>query len=121
MMFREKFYCENDLIYKYTVCAKRRDFPFLYIFLLLRFVIKNKDLFTTNNKFHNLCTQQHHNFHQPSVNLKKYQTGVYYMAIKIFNSLPSYIKKEFTNPTKFVTLVKNLLCEDFFLLTGRLL
>jgi len=30
--------------------------PSLYIFLLLRFVMKNKDLFTTNNKFHNLCT-----------------------------------------------------------------
>jgi len=88
--------------------------PSLYIFLLLRFVIKNKDLFTTNINFHNLCTRQHHNFHQPSTNLKKYQTAVYCMAIKIFNSLPSYIKNEFTNPTKFVTLAKNFLCENSF-------
>jgi len=86
----------------------------LYIFLLLQFVIKNNDLFTTNNEFHNLCTWQHHNFHQPSVNLKKYQAGVYYMGIKIFNSPPAYIKKEFTNSTKFVSLAKNFLCENSF-------
>ena len=88
--------------------------PSQYIFLLLWFVIKYKDLFTTSDKFHNLCTRRHHNFHQPSVNLKKYQTGVYYMGIKTFNSLPSYLKKEFTNPTKFVTLAKNFLCENSF-------
>jgi hypothetical protein len=88
--------------------------PSLYIFLFLRFVIKNKDLFTTNNEFHNLCTRQHHTFHQPSVNLKKYLIGVYYMGIKIFNSLPAYIKKEFTNSTKFVSLAKNFLCENSF-------
>ena len=33
-----------------------------------------------------------------------FQTAVYYMGIKIFNSLPAYIKKEFTNSTKFVSL-----------------
>ena len=73
--------------------------PFLYIFLLLRFVIKNKDLFITNNEIRNFGTRQHHNFHHPSANLNKYQTGVFYMGIKIFTSLPAYIKKEFTNST----------------------
>ena len=56
-------------------------------------VIKNKDLFTTNNEFHNLCTGQQHNFHQPSVNLKKYQTAVYCMGIKIFKQSSCIYKK----------------------------
>ena len=36
------------------------------------------------------------------------------MGIKIFNSLPAYIKKEFTNSTKFVSLAKNFLRENLF-------
>jgi len=33
------------------------------------------------------------------------------MGIIVYNSLPAYIKKEFTNPTKFISLVKKFLCE----------
>jgi len=43
--------------------------PSLYIFFLLRFVIKNKELFTTNNETHNCGTRQHLDFHYPSANL----------------------------------------------------
>ena len=64
----------------------------LYIFSLLLFVIKNKELFTTNNEIHNIYTRQYLNFHQPSANLTKYQTQVYYMSHKIFNFLPICIK-----------------------------
>ena len=58
--------------------------PSQYILCLLKFVIKNKDLFTTNNEIHTHCTRQHRNFHQSSANLKKYQTGVFYIGIKIY-------------------------------------
>jgi len=67
--------------------------PSLYIFYLLRFVMKNRDLFTTNNEIQNLGTHQQHNLHHPSANLKKYQNGVFYMGIIVYNSLPAYIKK----------------------------
>jgi hypothetical protein len=66
--------------------------PSLYIFSLLRFVIKNKEFFTTNNETHNYGTRQHLNIHYPSANLKKFQTGVHYRSVKIYNSLPIYIK-----------------------------
>ena len=36
------------------------------------------------------------------------------MGIKIFNCLPTYIKNELTNSTKFLSLVKNFLCENSF-------
>jgi hypothetical protein len=88
--------------------------PSQYILCLLQFVIKNKDLFTTNKQIHTLCTRQHHNFHQPSANLTKYQTAVFYMGIKIYNSLPSYIKNESNNYKKFESLLKKLLHENTF-------
>jgi hypothetical protein len=67
--------------------------PSVYIFSLLRFVIKYKELFTTNNETHNYGTRQHLDIHYPSANLKKFQTGVHCMSVKIYNSLPTYIKK----------------------------
>jgi hypothetical protein len=66
--------------------------PSLCIYSLLKFVIKNKELFTTNNDTHNYGTRQHLDFYYPSANLKKFQTGVHYMSVKIYNSPPIYIK-----------------------------
>jgi len=80
--------------------------PSLYIFFLLRFVIKNKYLFSTNSKTHNYGTWQHLDFHYPSANLKKFQTGVHYMSVKIYNSLPIYIKNEINSTKKFESFLK---------------
>jgi len=44
--------------------------PSLYIFSILRFVIKNREFFTTNNEIHEHDTQQVHNFHFPLANSK---------------------------------------------------
>jgi len=105
---------KRDSCRKLFISLKILPLPSLYIFLLLRFVVKSKDLFTTNNEIHNLGTRQQHDFHYPASHLKKYQSGVFYMAIKIFNNLPTYIKNEFSDSTKFVSLVKNFLCENSF-------
>jgi len=64
------------------------------MFSVLRFVLKNRELFTTNNEIHQHGTRQIYNFHLPPANLKKYQSGVYYMGIKLYNNLPPYIKME---------------------------
>jgi len=80
--------------------SKILPFPSLYIFVLLQFVTKNRELFTTNNEIHKFGTRQHHNFHYPSATLTKYQEGVLYMGINIYNSLPIYIKKELTDMKK---------------------
>jgi hypothetical protein len=52
-----------------------------------KFVIKNKHLFYTNNQIHSIHTKFKTNLHPPTANLTKFQTGVYYSAIKIFNNL----------------------------------
>jgi hypothetical protein len=84
---------------------------FVYFFASL---VCNKKLFTTNNEIHTCSTTQLQNLRQPSVNLKKYQTGVYCMGIKIYNSLPLYIKNEFNNANKFESLLKNFLHGNSF-------
>jgi hypothetical protein len=106
---RSRYSCRKQF-----TSLKILPFPSLYIFFLLRFVIKNRELFTTNNEIHKFSTRQHHNFHQPSANLKKYQTGVFYMGIKIYNSLPTYIKNESNNTKKFESLLKSFLYENSF-------
>jgi hypothetical protein len=44
----------------------------------------------------------------------KYQKGVYYSGVKVFNMLPSYIKTEFENPNKFKVILQKFLYENSF-------
>ena len=75
--------------------------PSQYILSLLLFMIRNKNQFLVSSEVYHIDTRQHANFHQPSVNLTKYQTGIYYIGVKVFNMLPTYIKMESDNPKKF--------------------
>jgi hypothetical protein len=43
----------------------------------------------------------------------KYQKGVYYQGIKVFNALPSHIKMELDNPMKFKRSLEKFLHENF--------
>ena len=79
-----------------------------YIFSLSIFVIKNRHLYNTNNQIHSVHTRFKTNLHPPIANLTKFQKGVYYSGIKIFNSLPHGIK-DLANE---ITLFRNA----FFLL-----
>jgi len=63
-----------------------------YIFSISIFVIKNKHLFYTNNQIHSIHTRFKANLHPPTANLTKFQKGVYYSAVKIFNNLPHNIE-----------------------------
>jgi hypothetical protein len=104
----------RDSCRKLFTTLKILPFPSLYIFFLLQFVIKNSELFLTNNKTHKYSTRQQHNLHYPPANLKKYQTGVFYMGVKIYNSLPAFIKMESNNIKKFESLLKKFLLENSF-------
>jgi hypothetical protein len=88
--------------------------PSLYIFSLLRFVIKNKEFFTTNEETHIYGTGQCTDVHYLSVKLKKFQTGVHYMGVKLYNSLPTYIKTEINNAKIFELLLKKFLLKNSF-------
>ena len=92
-----------------------------YIFSLLQFVVKNSNLFSLNKNIHSFNTRQQSNFHQASAHLRKYQLGPYNMGIKLFNTLPSSLKIESHNPSRFRTLLKNFLLESSLVFFGRVL
>jgi len=86
-----------------------------YIFSISIFVRKNKHLFTTNNQIHNLHTRFKTNLHPPIAHLTKFQKGVYYSGIKIFNNLPYEIKDLVNEPKRFRnTLKRFLLIKSFY-------
>jgi hypothetical protein len=88
--------------------------PSLYIYHLILFVNKNNELYTTNNEIHNYCTRQCRNLHQPAANLAQYKNGVLYRGVRMYNSLPAYIKNESHNPKKFKAVLKRFLYNNSF-------
>jgi hypothetical protein len=85
-----------------------------YILSLLCFVINDKNLFTLNSDKYNINIRCTNDFYQPLSSLTAYQKGVYCMGIKVYNSLPPYIKGEFHNPKKFETCLKHFLHAHYF-------
>jgi hypothetical protein len=85
-----------------------------YILSLLMFMIRNRSQFFVNSEIHHINTRQHANFHQPSVNVAKYQKGVYYLGVKVLNALPFDIEREFDNPKKFKVVLQKFLYEKSF-------
>jgi hypothetical protein len=83
--------------------------PSQYILTLLLFVIKNRNQYTANFEVHDINTRQHYDLYQPLSSLIKYQKGVYYIGIKVFSSLPSYIKDKFDNYKDFKLTLKHFL------------
>jgi hypothetical protein len=83
-----------------------------YIFSLLLFMVKNRELFPLNQDLHSIGTRQQQNFHLPSVYLKKYQSGPYYMGLKLYNTLPAFLKTESHNPVRFRLSLKKFLLES---------
>jgi hypothetical protein len=72
----------------------------------LAITCNNKDLFTRNLDIHERNTRRGSDFHYPSSNLTIYQKAAYYMGLKVFNSLPSYIKVKI-NINEIKRLIKN--------------
>ena len=85
-----------------------------YIFSLLLFLNKNKNQFQVNSEIYHYSTRQKSYLHQPSANLTKYQKGVYYLGVKVFNKLSTYIKEEFDNTKKFKKILQKYLNEKSF-------
>jgi len=72
-----------------------------------------------NSEIYHIHTRQHATIHQSSVNLTKYQTGVYYLGVKVFNILPSYIKIESDNRKKCKLILQKFLYENSFYSLGE--
>jgi hypothetical protein len=51
-----------------------------YIFSLIMFVARNRELFVTNANVHNFPTRSHNDLHLPIANLSVFQKGVYFLV-----------------------------------------
>jgi hypothetical protein len=63
-----------------------------YILSSLLFVIKNKNLYASNQNIHTINTIFNLDLHLPTCNLTLYQKGAYFFGIKLFNHLPQTLK-----------------------------
>jgi len=88
--------------------------PSQYIFSLLLFVNKNRDLFLSNSEIHKINTRYNQNLHLPSTNLTLVQRGVLYSGSKIYNCLPLSIKPHANNAKCFKVARKRYLIEQVF-------
>jgi hypothetical protein len=58
-----------------------------YILSLAMFVVGNLKEFSTNSDVHSFNTHHQSHLHPPSRQMTKYQNGVHYMGVKVFNKL----------------------------------
>jgi len=79
-----------------------------YILSTLLFVVKNNDLFTTNQENHNINTRCNTNLHPPLCKLRVFQKGVYFTGIKLHNHLPANLKKSFRRNKVIQTCFKKI-------------
>jgi hypothetical protein len=77
-------------------------------------VIKNKQLYNTNNQIYSVHTSFKTNLHPPIANLTKFLKAVYYSGIKIFNNLPHGIKDLTNEITLFQNALKSFLLVNSF-------
>jgi hypothetical protein len=85
-----------------------------YIFSILVYIINNRHLFITNQEVHNINTRSNLKFHVPGPNLTKFQKGVYYSGIKLFNRLPSSIRSLANDTKLFGTTLKKFFYSNSF-------
>jgi hypothetical protein len=77
--------------------------------------VLHNPVFTVNSEIYRINTgHQQNNLHKPSVNLKKYQKGIYYLGTKFYNNLPQHIKNAFGEIKKFEAQLKEFLHLHYF-------
>jgi hypothetical protein len=92
-----------------------------YIFSVLLFVVKNKDLYSTNQEIHDINIRCNINLHLPVCNLTLFQKWAYFSGVKLFNHLPPGIKSLSTEIKLFKPALKRLLNTHSFYLVDEYL
>jgi len=85
-----------------------------YMFSLLLFVAENRDLYESNSEIHNINTRFSSDLHTPTANLTTFQKGPFYFGIKVFNYLPTSIKKTSHDIDQFRSVLKSFLIINSF-------
>ena len=77
-----------------------------YIFSLLLFIVKNKEIFKTNFEIYSINTRHNSDLHLLLLNPTKSERGVYFSGTKMFNCLPQCIKDKSNYVNKFKCILK---------------
>jgi hypothetical protein len=86
----------------------------LQIYSPVLFIVNNRNLFLDNADLYTIKTRNSYNLHPPLSHLTKYQKGVHYAGVRVFNHLPAHIKS-IANETKvFKKTLKRFLLENSF-------
>jgi hypothetical protein len=85
-----------------------------YIYSVLMFVVNNRHLFLDNAELYMIKTRNSLNLHPPLFHLTKYQKGVYYARIRVFNHLPTSIKRIADYTKVFKNTLKRCLLDNSF-------
>jgi len=78
------------------------------------FVVNNRNLFLDNADLYSIKTRNSHNLHLPLPHLTKYQKGVNYAGVWLFNHLPTSIKKTANETKAFKKTLKKFLMDNSF-------
>jgi hypothetical protein len=114
------FKIQKRIITNKGKCDSCRDFykqlqiltlPSQYIFSLLTFVAKYRDLFLSNSEIHDINTHFNYNLHLPTTNLTLVQKGVLYTGSRIYNHLPIHIKSLSNDLKQFKSKLKAFILE----------
>jgi len=85
-----------------------------YIYSILLFVTKNKDLYLSNSQVHKINTRQTFNLYVRTANLTNYQKGVHYSGVRIYNHLPPAIKDLSGDRNKFKLALRKYISYNSF-------
>jgi hypothetical protein len=86
-----------------------------YIFSLMKFVVKNMNLYTTNQEIHRVNTRQNTDLHLISVRLTVFKEGEYFTGMRTFNHLPANVRQLANKIELFKSLLKTyLLLQSFY-------
>ena len=77
-------------------------------------MIKNRNQYFVNSEINHRDIRQHTNIHQLLHNLTKYQNGTYYLGIKFYIGLHSYVKDVSNNLNGYNSILKDFLYENSF-------
>jgi len=87
-------YCQLDLDSCRTLFKKLSILPLKsqYIFSLLLFVVRNRELYKSNSDNHSINTRYSTDLHPTMSKLTTFKKRAYYFGIKVFNHLPPSLK-----------------------------
>jgi hypothetical protein len=85
-----------------------------FLLSLLSLIVDNMEKFQTNSDIHSISTRYRYNLHVPGTNLSKYQKGVHYSGIKLFNKLQPNINSLNHDIETFKPALKDYLLSHSF-------